>query len=155
MSKLILTRSEKVTQAFLNSVKNTKTNVVAVLSSKPYMLLRNNLAKSCKGKECVFIDTVEKIDSDEVIYIPSSNLTALSIAINQALQPMGKCIVIFDSFASLSINNSPDVLIKFFSFVLRKSKDWNSEMILVASEEGADPKLISMIKQFVDKVEKK
>lgn len=152
MSQLIVTKPEKINRIFLETLKRYNKNAIVVLDSKPFMILRKDLSKCrTKTRECVFIDTVEGVENEEAIYIPSSNLTALSIAINQALQPLGKAMVIFNSIASLTVNNSPEVLIRFFSFILSKSKDWGSEVVIIVSAED-DQKVVSMLKQFVDEV---
>lgn len=157
MIKLLLTKPDKLSKAFLSTVKGSGKNNILVLASKPYYLIKSEVNKACSGKECLFLDTVAKSDSEEVVYLPAENLTALSIAINQAQQSFagGKVTVIFDSITNLFIKNDISTLIKFFSFILSRSQDWKIDLVFVLPEEGMDEKLLSIIKQSADKVERK
>ena len=139
---------------FLENLKKSKGNVLGVLCSKPYFSIETELNKSCKGKECFFIDTVSESKGENILFVDPSNLTGLSIAINQSLQSLGgKTFIIFDSLTNLSIRNDPEILAKFMMFILTKSKDWKSEVIVILSEGSLNERLVSIIKQTADKVE--
>ena len=157
MIKLLLTKPEHLDKGFIDSLKKSGKNSIVVLSSKPYYLVKGQVNKACVGKKCLFFDTLTESPADEdVVFLPGENLTALSIAINQAQQSFdGKVTVIFDSITNLSIKNDISILIKFFSFILYRSRDWNIDLVFVLPEEGIDPKLLSIIKQSADKVERK
>lgn len=156
MIKLILTKPEHLDKGFMESLKKSGKNSIVVLSSKPYSLIKDKLDGACKGKKCLFFDTVSDSKSDNVVYLPAENLTALSIAINQAQQSFdGKVALIFDSITNLSIKNDISILIKFFSFMLSRTREWNIDLVFVLSEEGIDEKILSIIKQSADKVERK
>lgn len=156
MIKLILSKQDRLDKTFIDSVKKAGSNVILVLSLKPYNLINEKLNFACKNKNCLFFDTITNSSRDEVVYLPAENLTALSIALNQAQQSFkGKVTVLFDSLTSLAIKNDSSILIKFFSFLFYRSKDWGADLILVLPEEGVDDKLLSIIKQSADKIEKK
>lgn len=156
MIKLILTKPEKVNKVFLENLHKVKGGTLGVLSSKPFYSSKKEFETGCKNKTCLFIDTVSESKGENVIYIDASNLTGLSIAINQGIQGLGKNpSIVFDSLSNLSIRNNPEVLIKFISFILKKSLDWKSNLILILPDESSNEKLISVIKQAADKVEKK
>lgn len=156
MIKLVLSKSEKLDSSFVDSIRKSGSNVIAVLSLKPYYQLKQKINPACKNKKCLFFDTISKPLDSEVIYLPGENLTALSIAINQAQQSFnGKVTVLFDSITSLSIKNDVSTLIKFFSFLFYKSRDWNSDLVLVLPNEGVDESLLSIIKQSADKIQKR
>jgi archaellum biogenesis ATPase FlaH len=156
MIKLLLTKPDHLSKAFLSTVKSSGKNNILVLASKPYYLIKSEVNKACSGKECLFLDTVAKSDDESVVYLPAENLTALSIAINQAQQSFsGKVTVIFDSITNLFIKNDISTLTKFFSFILSRSQDWKIDLVFVVPEEGMDEKLLSIIKQSADKVERK
>lgn len=157
MIKLILTKPEHLSKSFLDTLKKSGKNTIAILSSKPFYLVKEQVTKACIGKQCLFFDTLAKTNEENVVFLPGENLTALSIAINQAQQSFsgGKVTVIFDSITNLLIKNDINTLIKFFSFILSRTEDWHLDLIFVLPEEGLDAKLLSIIKQSADKVEKK
>jgi hypothetical protein len=91
-----------------------------------------------------------------VVYVPASNLTAISIAINQAQQSFnGKVSVIFDSVSGLGMNNDQAILMKFLLFLIRKSRDWGAELILILPEDALEKKYVELLKQSCDEVKKK
>lgn len=154
MITVLLTKPEKMDKLFIERIKKTKGGVLGVLSSKPYFSFENELKKSCKNKQCIFIDTVSESKGANVIFIDPSNLTGLSIAINQALQGLsGKTNIIFDSVSNLSIRNNPEVLSKFLMFVITRSRNWKAEVTLIISEDSYNAQVVSVIKQSADKVE--
>lgn len=156
MITVILTKPEKMNKLFVERIKKSKGDVVGVLSSKPYFSVESELKNSCKSKQCLFIDTVSESKGENVIYIDPSNLTGLSIAINQALQGLGKKTnIIFDSVSNLSIRNNQEVLSKFLMFIMSKSRDWKAEVILVLPEDDSNSKIVSVAKQAADKIEVK
>ena len=156
MIKLILTKPEKVNKVFLENLRKVKGGTLGILSSKPFYSSQKEFEMGCKNKSCLFIDTVSESKGENVVFINPSNLTGLSIAINQGIQGLGKNpYIIFDSLSNLAIRNNSEILIKFISFILKKSLDWKSNLILVLPDEKSNEKLISMIKQSADKVEKK
>ena len=155
MIRLILTKPENLHKGFMQSLKKSGKNSIVILSSKPYYLIKDQLKKACTKKKCLFFDTLSQSSEEDVLYLPAENLTALSIAINQAQQSFsGKVTIIFDSITNLSIKNDVSILIKFFSFILYRTKDWDVDLVFVLSEEGIDEKLLSIIKQSADKVER-
>lgn len=156
MIKLVLSKPENVDKDFFSSVQMLKGNTITVLSSKPYSLIVDKIGKICKGKSCLFLDTVSDSNLDQVVYLPAENLTALSIAINQAQQSFtGKVTVVFDTITNLSIKNDVSTLIKFFSFILSRSHEWGIDLVFILPREGVDEKLLSIIKQSSDKIERK
>jgi hypothetical protein len=156
MIKLIVGKPEKMDRIYNESLKKSGKNIISILSSKPYYSIKQQLEKSCLNKKCLFLDTVAESQGEDVIYLPAENLTALSIAINQAQQPFnGKVTIIFDSITNLSIKNDLSTLIKFFVFILSRVRDWGIDLVIITPSEGLDEKLISIIKQSADKIEKK
>lgn len=156
MIKLILCKPEKLEQSFILLVRSLKNSGIIVLASKPHHLVGNKIERACGVHSCLFLDTISESDSEKVIYLPAENLTALSIAINQAQQSFsGKVTVVFDSITNLSIKNDVSVLMKFFSFLLTRVREWGVDLVLVLPREGIDEGLLSIIKQSADKIEKR
>jgi hypothetical protein len=157
MVKLIMTSGEKVKDVFLNEVKHSSGSILTVLSSKSFGAYKSILDKVCSAKKgCLVIDTVTEELVDNVVYVPASNLTALSIAINQAQQSFdGKATVIFDSISGLTVTNNPGILIKFLLFIIQKSRDWGAELILILPEDALEKKYVELLKQSCDEVKKK
>lgn len=156
MIKLILSKPGNIDKDFISSMKGLKNNIISILSSKPYSMINEKVNKVCKSKSCLFLDTVADSNLDEVVYLPAENLTALSIAINQAQQSfVGKVTLVFDTVTNLSVKNDTSTLIKFFSFILSRSRDWGADLVFILPSEGVDEKLMSIIKQSSDKIERK
>ncbi|VVB80279.1 Uncharacterised protein [uncultured archaeon] len=154
MIKLVLSRPEKLEKNFIESLKKSADNTVLVLSSKPYDLLKDDLVKVSKGRHFLFIDTIDKPSENGVIYLSGENLTSLSIAINQSQQSFtGKVTILFDSITNLAIRNNLDVLVKFFSFILYRSHEWDVDLVFVLPKGSTDEKLVALIKQSADKIE--
>ncbi len=153
MIKLIVTKSEKVQDLFVSSVKKfSKMSGVCVLVAKPYSAVADKL----KSSSIIFIDTLAESEEENVIYVPPSNLTALSIAVNQALQSFeGKKFLVFDSFATLTVRNPPKVVSKFALFLLERVRTWDVEAVIIVTKEATDAELLAVLKQSVDKVEEK
>jgi len=155
MIKLILTSGDKARNVFLDEIKHSEKNLVSVLSLKSFAVYKSNLDKACSSRNCFFIDTVTEEYNDNVVYVPASNLTAISIAINQAQQSFsGKTSVIFDSISGLGVNNDQAILMKFLLFLIRKSRDWGSELVLILPEEALEKKYVELLKQSCDEVRK-
>lgn len=156
MVKLILTTGDKVKGIFLDEVKHSEKNLVGVLSSKSFAVYKNDIERKCGKKSCFFVDTVTEENGDNVVYIPSSNLTAISIAVNQAQQSFnGKTSIIFDSISGLTVNNDPSILIKFLLFLIQKSRDWKADLVLILPEDALEKKYVELLKQSSDEVKKK
>jgi hypothetical protein len=156
MVKLILADGEKIKNVFLDEIKHSGKNVVGVLSSKSFAVYKSSLDKACHNKNCFFVDTVTEEDGENVVYIPSSNLTAISIAVNQAQQSFsGKTSIIFDSISGLTVSNEQGVLIKFLLFLINKSRDWKADLILILPEDALEKKYLELLKQSSDEVKKK
>jgi len=157
MIKLLITPSEKASSSFLNAVKNSsRKNTLCVLCSKSLLLIETKVKDACKGKTCSFIDTVSESKEQNVVYIPPANLTALSIAINQTQQSFkDKSTIIFDSISGLAVRNNPNTLIKFLLFLIKKSTDWGSDLILILPEKTMPEDFIATLSSSVDKVEKR
>ncbi|VVB81715.1 Uncharacterised protein [uncultured archaeon] len=152
MIKLIVTKSEKMQGLFLSSVKKFKSSGVCVLVAKPYSAVKSSL----KSSRIFFIDTLAESSEENVIHVPPSNLTALSIAINQALQSLeGKKFLAFDSFSTLTVRNPPKVVSKFALFLLERIRSWDVDTVIIVSKESTDAELLAILKQSVDKVEEK
>ena len=136
-------------------VKKKGKNVVEVLGSKSFSSIKSSLPKKCQ-EECIFIDTISKSNGANVIYISPSNLTGISIAVNQAAQSLQeKPSIIFNSISSLFNNNNPSMLIKFISFLVSRAQVWKADLFFVFSEEGLNTEVISVLKESADKVIKK
>jgi hypothetical protein len=157
MIKLFITPAEKASTLFLSLVKNSSMkNTLCVLSSKSLLLIEKKVKDACKGKECFFIDTVSENKKQNTIYIPPANLTALSIAINQTQQSFkDKSTIIFDSISGLAVRNNPNTLIKFLLFLIKKSTDWGSDLILILPEKTMPDDFVATLSSSVDKVEKR
>lgn len=154
MIKLILTKPEHLNKNYIEAIKKSGEDVISVLCLKPYYLLKEQLKKAGANKEYLFLDTVSPNTAEKnVLSLPAENLTALSIAINQAQQSFGgKVTIVFDSITSLLIKNDPNTLIKFFSFIFSRAADWKVDLVLVMPKEGVDSNILSLITQSADKV---
>ncbi|VVB81717.1 Uncharacterised protein [uncultured archaeon] len=157
MITLIITKSEKVQEAFLNSVKKLRTQGVCVLLVKSYSAIAGLLAKnSVKTSNFLFIDTLSSSELDNVIYVPQEDLTGLSISISAALQSLPeKAALVFDSFSTLSIKHDSKVVAKFARFLSQRLHYWKTEAVIIVAKESTDPELLAVLKQSVDKVEEK
>ncbi len=155
MIRLVLTKPEKMNLVFFENLEKTKGEVLGILSLKSFYSSKKELKFKCKNKNCFFIDTVSELKEEGVIYVNASNLTELSIAIHEGIQGLKNPSIIFDSLTNLSIKNQPEVLMKFILFILKRSQNWLCDLIFILPEEKTNEKLISVIKQFSDKVEKK
>ena len=154
MIKLILTNPEDSRGEFLKCVKNSGKNILLVISSNPHNEIKDKLKIICKNKKCVYINTFSESADKDTVYIHPSNLTALSIAINQAQQSFtGKVDIIFDSISYLAINNDPSILTRFFLFLIKKSKDWGSDITIILSKK-ADEQMIEVLGETADQVKK-
>jgi homospermidine synthase len=155
MVELLITDGENVKKQFLKTMGSSGKNLIAILSSKSYSVYKNDFNKVCTGKNCLFIDTVMEEKDGDVIFIPPTNLTALSIAINQAQQSFsGKVSIIFDSVSGLSVANNPQILIKFLLFIINKSRDWGSNVFIIVARDALPKDLLELLKQSTDNVRK-
>ncbi len=154
MIKLILTKPENLNKNFIESIRKSGKDVIGVLCSKPYYLLKEQLKKVGANKKYLFLDTISPNTAEKNVFsMPGENLTALSIAINQSQQSFGgKVTILFDSITSLVIKNDPNTLIKFFSFIFSRVSDWKVDLVLIMPKEGVDGNLLSLITQSADKV---
>jgi hypothetical protein len=156
MIKLLITPPNKANDLFLSTVKASKMNTLCVLSSKSLILLGTKMKNACAGKKCFFIDTINEAEKTDTIHIAPENLTALSIAINQAQQSFSdKPTIVFDSISGLAVRNDPKVLIKFLLFLIKKSSEWGSNITFILPEKTMPEDFVAVLSSSVDKVEKK
>ena len=157
MITLIVTKSEKMQEAFLNSVKNFKNQGVCVLLTKSYSAVAGLLEKKgVKVSNFLFIDTLGSSEQDNVVNISQEDLTGLSISISEALQSLPKkAALVFDSFSTLTIKHEPKMVAKFARFLFQRLQAWETTAVIIVANESTDAELLAVLKQFADKIEEK
>ena len=157
MITLIVTKSEKVQEAFLNSVKAFKNQGVCVLLTKSYSSVAGLLEKrGVKVSNFLFIDTLGSSELDNVVNVSQEDLTGLSISISEALQSLPKKAgLIFDSFSTLAVKHDSKMVAKFARFLFQHLQAWETNAVIIVAKEGTDAELLAVLKQSADKVEEK
>ena len=163
---LILTSAEKYLENVINVLEaliNKKNyHCIYVTVNKPYQVLLNVLKNNdIDTKKIFFIDIISKMTrletagAKDCLFIASpDSLTELSIAITESARNLrGKNKFIFlDSLSTMLIYNQTGTVTKFAHFLIGKMKTEAVEMVIISLEKEMDPKLVSQISSFVDKV---
>ena len=155
MINLYMTSSSGTNKKFLEVLKNVHKGGVVVITTKPYKSLESQMkAKGIDPSGTIFIDTVGKDSLKNVIISPIDNLTSLSITISETLNALGdrKKFIVFDSLTALTLYNSPETVSKFLIFIMNQFRQWNVDVYMIATEEGMDAKIMSVLKQNADKI---
>lgn len=157
MITLIVTKSEKVQETFLNSVKNCKNQGVCVLLAKSYSAVAGLLEKKgVKTSNFLFIDTLGYLEQDNVVSISQEDLTGLSISISEALQSLPKkAALVFDSFSTLTIKHDSKMVAKFARFLFQRLQTWETNAVIIVAKETTDSELLAVLKQAADNVEER
>jgi hypothetical protein len=106
--------------------------------------------------DCISQQLKEKTkNADNCVFINSpQNLTAISIAVNEAIRSIsGKRMLFFDSLSILLIYNDAITLGKFSNFILNKMRASDVDMILLALESDTSKDIIKQIETIADVVE--
>jgi len=163
---LILTSAEKYLENIVSALKtliNKKNHsCVYVTINKPYQVLLNVLKKNSINTEKIFfidlisrMTRIEAAGAKDCLFITSpDSLTELSIAITESvgnLRDKNKFIFL-DSLSTMLIYNQTGTVTKFAHFLIGKMKTETVKMIIISLEKEMDPKLVSQISSFVDKV---
>jgi len=89
---------------------------------------------------CVFINSPQ-------------NLTAISIAVNEAIKSMkGKRMLFFDSLSILMIYNDASTLGKFSNFLLNKMRASDVDTVMIALESDTSKDIVKQIGSIADEV---
>lgn len=154
MIKLILTKPDNLRKVALGTFKAQKSSTINVLCGSSFDSILKTQSWVAK-KKAIFIDTISESDDERVIFVPASNLTGVSIAINQAAQSFrGHVVVVFHSLASLILKNEVNSVGKFISFIIQRAAVWGVDVSFVFSEEGVSPVIANLLKQNADKIVK-
>lgn len=98
-------------------------------------------------------DIIKTKDKNVLFTKTPSNLTAISIALNQLIPIVGDHgFIIMDSLSTLLIHNKPETVIKFIHFLTSKlaSRKENIISTFFATKEGL--KILEQIMPFFDRV---
>src|SRR3989338_362616 len=142
-------------------IKRKKANGIYISINKPYENLRPILEKNgVDTSKLFFIDCVTKSAGGVVerkencLFISSpTNLTDLGIALDDALESMGKDKFVFlDSISTLLIYHDPNTVLHFSHFLTSRARVKEFYGIFITVESEADAKLVKTLSQFCDKV---
>lgn len=130
-----------------------------VTVNKPAIAIRSTLKdKKINEGDVYFIDCVGAGSTrreERTIYVEPTNLTGISLAINEMLQSIeGEKVVMFDSLSTLLIYNSSESVAKFSHFIMAKIRNYRVRGVFLASEKDTPAELYSTLLQFADKVVK-
>jgi len=146
--------------SFLINRKKASGGYVSV--SKPY----NNIVNLLKSNDInvdnlFFIDCITKSlggklpEDKNCIFVDSpSHLTDLNIALQNFFTSSGEKnrFLYIDSISTLGIHNTQDNILKFIHYVTGKMRIFGFNGVMLSLHEETDKKLISILKQFCDKV---
>jgi KaiC/GvpD/RAD55 family RecA-like ATPase len=154
MIELIIKSTEKVTEALIDEMKEKKSGVV-VLLTKPFSAIQSLLKKKgVDAKNFVFINTIGSEQTEGIINIPINGLTALSIAISEALQSLPKehRRIIFDSLNSFLIYHKPEIVKRFILFTFAQMRQVGVDTTIVIGNEKTDGGILPLMQQSADSV---
>ncbi|GEM_PF-3230171 len=154
---IIIKKAEKIFQTIINIlVTQKKRKTICILLTKPVHEIINELKKNKINPEnALFITTQENQEKNCLTFNPA-DLTTLSILIQEAITILPKdALVIFDSFSTLEVYNSPNKLMQFATFLINKMRIRNKDLIILNILQKEETPVYSILKQFTDKIEKK
>lgn len=160
---LILTDAEKYLQVnteVLKMLLSQDLKGIYITINKPYKSMVEFFKK--KGlpvEKLYFVDCVTEMIGGEtkreesVIYIHPTNLTGISIAVNELIQKIeGDKFLFIDSLTTLLIYNSTGSTEKFSHFMTNRIRLYNLKGLLLSLEEEMKEKLLPTLSKFTDKV---
>lgn len=158
---LIITSSDqyvKVNTELLKLLMEEGLKGIYVTINKPYSSIIEFLKKNeVEVDRLYFVDCVTKMvkggteRGERCIFTHPSNLTAISIAINELIQTVkGDKFLFIDSLSTLLIYNSLGTTEKFSHFITNKIRVYNLKGVLLSLEEEMKEKL--KLAKFCDKV---
>lgn len=104
----------------------------------------------------LFIDNNEEGDgcgAENAIFIGrNKSLTALSLAISEAVKQKSLKFILFDSVTTLLVYHKLEETEQFMHFLINKVKNLDILMIIMAVNEGKTRKLIPILSQFCDEL---
>ncbi|MDD5133006.1 MAG: ATPase domain-containing protein [Candidatus Nanoarchaeia archaeon] len=159
---LLVTSAEKYISTSMQMLKyycNQKNiSAVYVTVNKPYDSLIKILEKyNINTKKIFIIDAITPTSAknkENAIFIGNpKELTSISISSTSAIKSIpGEKVFFFDSLSTLLIYNDSGSVTKFAHFLVNKMKSLDVSGVIISLEKEMDPKMLSQLSQFVDKV---
>jgi len=138
-----------------------KAACIYVTVNKPYTNLMKILeTKKINTQKMFVIDAITPVSAksqeyDNAVLIGSpKGLTDISISATSAVKsiPGSDKFLFFDSLSTLLIYNDVGSVTKFIHFLVNKMKEWNISGAILTLEKETDPKMLSQLEHFVDRV---
>jgi hypothetical protein len=121
-------------------------------------LLKNMKQSKINEKNIFFIDVVTKStmsdfqEPDNCVCVDSpSNLTGMSIAINEVLKADKFQCMIFDSLSTVLIQNKPPVVANFVKSIINKARSHDTIAVFTILDGETEAALVKKLGMFVDK----
>ena len=163
---LVLSRPEKLKEnniELIREITNSNGDVIIITASQPAQYLYElYTAKGLSLEKLTFIDTITKFAMGTVDdsvprcrYLNNpADLTSLSIAITETFKDMKdkKPSIFIDSINAMLIYLPSADITKFMHFITSKLRIMELSGIYLAAESSLDPKIMSQIMTFTDKV---
>ena len=136
---------------------------VYVSVNRPFQHVIQTLdSKNIDHSSIFFIDCItkklggESIKKSNVHFLDSpQNLTDLGIELHESTTGKGNDknkFVYIDSLSTLCIHNNMETMQKFIHYLTGKIRLWGINGVMLSLHEDMDPKLLSELSQFCDKV---
>lgn len=162
---LLLTDVEKyaaVNAEVIKSLTDAGYKGIYVTINRPCVSVSKMLQnKGVNLENLYFVDCVttlvagETKRDDRCIYVEPTNLTAISIAINEMIQAaQGEKFLFFDSLTTLLIYNELGSVEKFSHFIMNRLRVFNLKGVLFSLESDIDPKMLGTFSKLCDAVVK-
>ena len=162
---LIVVSADKYLSTSMEILKHycndRKASCVYVTVNRSYdTLIKIFKEKKIDSDKVFVIDAISPVgakrkEEENAIFIGSpKGLTDISISATSAIKNIsnGERLLYFDSLSTLLIYNDVGSVTQFAHFLINKMKEWDISMAIITLEKETDDKLLSQMKQFVDKV---
>lgn len=135
---------------------------VYVNVSKPYTTLEHRFEKAGADTDNIFyIDCATSLAGADVgragnvIFRNPAELTNISLTIENALEslPGGRDrVLLFDTLSTLMLYNDDRMVSKFAHSLMTRLRNWEAKSIILTVSEETDPRIMSQLRQFADRV---
>ena len=133
--------------------------LIYITVNKPAIAISDTLQdKDIAASDVYFIDCVgvgRTRREERTIYVEPTNLTGISLAMNEMMQSIQEeKVILFDSISTLLIYNSGESVAKFSHFIMAKIRNYKVRGVFIVNERDTPPTLYSTLAKFADKVVK-
>ena len=142
--------------AILQNISHTKHPCIYVAITKSYQQLVSTRKKKMNMSQVFVIDCISKASgvgsaTPNIVYVENpGSLTAISLAINAALNTSNFKILFLDSITSLRMHNNETQIQRFLQYLVTRLKHADTGAILLSLNDENTKKILPVVAQFCD-----